>query len=641
MSTEYNESTIQVLKGLESVRVRPGMYLGNTANGDALHKCLDEVLDNSVDEHLAGKCWNIKVALQPDGYVEIHDDGRGIPVGLHAEEKRSTLEVILCTLAAGGKFDDTDGRVSAGLHGVGVSAVNAVSEDMTAWVYRDGHVWEQSYAKGLPTSEVVATGETTRTGTVIRWKRDLSIFEGDVEYSYDRVHRRCEELAFLNPGLTIELEDERAAKASSVTLLYTSGIKSYLEKRAANATLISPILHFRDGQGDDWSSEIALVWSTGTGENVRSYSNNTFNQDGGTHLTGFRTGLTRLITSYAKEHGLDRDLPDGLIGSDIRDGLIGVVNIRLPGLSFSSQTKDKLVTPGARLAVENLFRDQVDYWFSTNPGAAKKIAERAVLCARAREAARRAKSAVLRKSYTDRLSLPGKLADCASKDPSVSELIIVEGDSAGGSSKGARDRRFQAILPLRGKVLNCERAGLETMLNNTEITTIITAMGCGIEQNRTFDQSQLRYHKIIIATDADVDGAHIRTLLLTFFYRSMPRLVMEGHIYIALPPLYGARITGPRNQYYFSGEEDLELFRATLTAAQNRKLKISRYKGLGEMNPNELWATTLDPEARVLKQVEVQDAVAAEQVFDVLMGDKVDPRKRWIDENAQYATIDL
>lgn len=638
-AVEYNASTIVQLKGLQAVRKRPAMYLGDPTNGAALHHCVEEVVANSVDEFLGGHCTRIEIVLLPNGGCRVTDDGRGIPVDLHAEAGISALELVLCHLSAGGKFSDSNYKVSAGLHGIGVAAVNGISSSLVATVQREGKVWQQSYEAGIPTAPVKTIGKSKLRGTSIEWYRDLSIISGIVDYDRKTISERVAELAFLNPGLTITLLDAREEKPWEKTYLYEGGIKDYLAEITGRKKNMVPILYFKDSSN---SVELAMTWTDTDGEDVRCYANNTFNADGGTHLAGFRNALTRLITTYAKEHNLLKGLSDeGITGNDIREGLQAVVSVKIGDISFSSQTKDKLVTPRAKTLVEELFTDQIVFWFNDNPGAAGKIAARAVIAAKAREAAKRAREGVKRKEWMELSSLPGKLADCQSKDPEECELFIVEGDSAGGSSKGARDRKFQAILPLRGKVLNVERANIEALLENKELGTIITALGCGIEQTRSFDVKKLRYHKIVLMADADVDGAHIRTLLLAFFYRCAPRLLHYGHIYIAMPPLYGARIGGAKNDMFFTGDAELEAFKAGLGEAQLRQLKITRYKGLGEMDAEALWATTLNPENRQLRQVTIDDAIEAEQLFDLLMGDRVEPRRDYIEAHATEATLDV
>ena len=629
----YDEKSIRKLKGLEAVRERPGMYLGDPTSGDALHHLIKEVVDNSVDEHLGGHCKSIEVHLEPDGVVTVTDDGRGIPVGMH-EEGVSTLQVVLCDLHAGGKFDADSYEKSAGLHGVGVSAVNAVSEWLVATVYRDGKIWQLRCERGKPIKDTKSIGTTKLHGTTIQWKRDLDIFKGEVEYDRKRVGERLQELAFLNPGLKIVFKDSRK-KEFEETYLYLGGIKDYLPEIVTKKKQLIPPLYFTDNK----TCEFIFCWTDSPEESIRCYANNTFNQDGGTHLTGFKNGLTKIVSAYAKEHNLLKDLPeDGLAGGDIREGIVAIVNIRISGVAFSNQTKDKLITPKARAVVEDLFTDQVEYYFKERPSLAKSIAEKAVINARAREAARKAREGVQRKEWMDPWSLPGKLADCQSKDPAESELFIVEGDSAGGSAKGGRDRRIQAILPLRGKVLNVEDHGAEDILDNKEIGTLIGALGCGIEQSNAFSIGKLRYHKIILLTDADVDGSHIRTLLLTFFYRCMPQLIYNGYIYIAQPPLYGVHVPGSRVTRYFTTDPDFASYRDSLTQEQRKSLRVTRYKGLGEMNPEALWETTMNPEYRTLRAVKINDAVAAEENFNLLMGNNVENRRKWIEEYGILAT---
>jgi DNA gyrase subunit B len=629
----YSASSIRQLKGLEAVRERPGMYLGDPTSGDALHHLIREVVDNSVDEHLAGHCYNITVRLLPDGWCEVTDDGRGIPVDIHPEEGISALQMVLCSLHAGGKFDNDSYEQSAGLHGVGVSAVNAVSEVMEASVWRDGHLYKFRCERGVPVSPVVDMGGPVKiTGTQIRWKRDLQIFKDVVEYDRKTVAERLQELAFLNPGLNLTLVDERGKAPWQKIFQFEDGVRQYLEELIGKKSRMSPVLSFRDEK-----VEIALVWTDSDSEDVRCYVNNTYNRDGGTHLTGFRNGVTKAIMGYAKEHGLLKGLGDeGLTGNDIREGLVAIVNLRMGQVAFSSQTKEKLVTPAGRTLVEGIFQDQVEWYLKDNPAIAKKIAEKAILSAKMREAARKAREQVARKDWMDPLSLPGKLADCQCKDPKDSEIFIVEGDSAGGSAKGARDRRTQAILPLRGKVLNVERADAESILENKELGTIINALGCGIEQAKTFDLKKLRYHKVVLMTDADIDGAHIRTLLLTFIYRCMPRLIWAGHVYIAQPPLYGVMLKNKQHRYFMSDAAFTE-FRNTLEPSQKLSMGVTRYKGLGEMNAEELWSTTLNPEFRSMKQVTISDAIEAEKYFELLMGEDVESRRLWIEEHADEA----
>lgn len=628
---KYDASSIRQLKGLEAVRERPGMYLGDPSSGDALHRLIWEAVDNAVDEHLAGHAKNIEVELGTNGWASVTDDGRGIPVDMH-EEGVPTVQLVLTSLHAGGKFDHESYEQSAGLHGVGISAVNAVSEELQVFVSRDGKSYMQTYARGIPTSGVEVVGKTKLTGTKVAWQRDLTIFSDVVEYDYNTVMTRLQELSFLNPGLRITFRDTRARKLKEMNFHYTGGIKEYVEDLVAKRDPMIEVLHYREVLKSRMA-EIALTWTNASTEDVRCFANNTRNVDGGTHLTGFRNGITRVIGAYVKEHELDKSLEDGVHGEDIRTGLVAVVNIRIPDVSFSSQTKEKLVTASARKLVEDLLNDRFGDWLSSNPGIAKKIADRAVLNAKAREAAKRAREGILRKNEMDVLSLPGKLADCQSRDPSECEVFIVEGESAGGSAKGGRDRRFQAILPLRGKVLNVERASIEAVMDNGELGTLITALGCGTEATNNFNLKTLRYHKIIITTDADVDGSHIRTLLLTFFYRYMPRLVYEGFIYIAMPPLYKLK-KGNYERFFHDDNALNEYFRSegvSREAASTRGHSITRYKGLGEMNPETLWMTTMDPSARRLKKVTVDDALRSEQLFELLMGNDVESRRDYIE----------
>ncbi len=630
--TDYGVGSIRQLKGLEAVRERPGMYIGDVTSGDALHHCIWEVIDNSVDEHLGGYCNQITVELFPDGTVRVTDNGRGIPVGMHPTEGKNTLEMVMTSLHAGGKFDNDSYKVSAGLHGVGVSAVNAVSESMQVDVLRGGIHWGQEYARGAAASPVKNIGKAKTSGTWVTWKWDPQIFSGVTTYDHKRILARMEELAFLNPGLTLVFTDE---KGKAKSLIYQNGVAEFVESMIAKRKPLTKVFHYRSP-----GSEIAFAW-TESEEEIRCYANNTFNRDGGTHLTGFRASITRTLGDYIKSHELDKGLANGVQAADIREGLVGVVSVRIPTPSFSSQTKDKLVSPVGREMVSGVIEDQFLHFLTENPGLARKLAERAVLNARAREAASKAREEVKRKDFMDPLSLPGKLADCSSKKPWECELILVEGASAAGTAKEGRDRHFQAILPLRGKVLNVERANIEAILENREIGTMITALGCGIENTRSFDMQKLRYHKVIIMTDADVDGEHIRTLLLTFFYRCMPKLIFDGHIYIAQPPLYGGRINGTTNNLYFTGDAELNAYVDTLPDKSRKSLKLTRYKGLGEMNSGALWETTLNPAARVLKRVEIADAAQAETIFYELMGDNVEYRRAWLTEHAGLATLDV
>ncbi|HET9953047.1 MAG TPA: DNA topoisomerase (ATP-hydrolyzing) subunit B [Polyangiaceae bacterium] len=799
-ASDYDSSNITVLEGLEAVRKRPGMYIGDVHDGSALHHLVWEVVDNAVDEHLAGHCNTVHISVHFDGSVTVDDDGRGIPVGMH-ERGVSAAEVVMTVLHAGGKFDHSSYKVSAGLHGVGVSAVNAVSEWLRLEIHREGKVWFQEYRRGAPVGPISAIGESDRTGTRITFKPDHEIFS-NTEYSYDILANRLRELAFLNSGLVIHLKDERAERGE--TYEYKGGIREFVAllsktREPVHEDVIAFTGEFPAGEGKmSIVVDLALQWTNSYSEQILCYTNNVFNRDGGTHLTGLRSALTRTLNSYGQAQNLFKDAKNGLTGDDTREGVTCVIHVKHPDASFDSQTKSKLVSSEVKGIVENAVSEHVTRYFEEHPQTARKILEKAVVAAKAREAARKARE-VVRKGVLDSTSLSGKLADCQSKDPSVSELYIVEGESAGGSAKQGRDRHFQAILPLKGKILNVERARLDRMLSSQEVATLISALGCGIDENGQFDVSKLRYHKIILMTDADVDGSHIRTLLLTFFYRQMREIIEKGYLYIAQPPLYGVK-KGKRLMYLKdqpaldrflteNGIEDMTVqaqkgpvlaglplynlstrlrslrgilgkidrradarvvaallrtsplsladyrdrdkveaaartletaliarypdlcplsvtvewekahgagrlvtrFRPgastrpasldwelaesaeyqellsiwedirsigaapyevrignaeplsvpdpealeSLLAERGRKgMSITRYKGLGEMNADQLWETTMSPDARTLLQVKINDPVRADELFSVLMGDQVEPRRQFIEENA-------
>ncbi|MFW6050874.1 MAG: DNA topoisomerase (ATP-hydrolyzing) subunit B [Myxococcota bacterium] len=807
--TEYGEKSIQVLEGLEAVRKRPGMYIGDVHDGTGLHHLVWEAVDNAVDEHLAGHATTISVTVHPDDSITVVDDGRGIPVGMH-ERGVSAAEVVMTVLHAGGKFSSDSYKVSAGLHGVGVSAVNAVSEWLKMEIRREGKTWFQEYRRGIPLAPLQAIGQTDRTGTKISFKPDPEIFT-DTVFSFDILNNRLREISFLNAGLAIALEDERSDK--EVHYKFEGGIREFVETLNAKKTPLHPdVIHITDMR-DGVEVDLALQWNDSYNENIFCYTNNVNNRDGGTHLTGLRTALTRTLNNYGQKEGLLKDLKNPLSGEDAREGLTAIVSVKHPDPSFDSQTKGKLVSSEVKGIVEGVVGERLGQYLEENPKSAKKIIEKTVLAARAREAARKAREMVQRKGHLDASTLPGKLADCQEKDPTSSEIYIVEGDSAGGSAKQGRDRRFQAILPLRGKILNVERARFEKMLSSAEIGTLITALGCGVAGGENFDIDRLRYHQVIIMTDADVDGSHIRTLLLTFFYRQMPELIRRGYLYIAQPPLFKVK-KGKSAQYLQSedalyrwfrdqgadglvlragegtvtlqGEplrrmlDDLLKFRDLLQrmdrrteaavveavirgtdlqtvsladrAAVDRAMEgirsyladkhpdrtpvemevepdkehdrfrirvttragiapretivdfdlleggdveelraihegihalgkppfyaikldaqgeetgreeigdlddlwdyvekrarkgvtVQRYKGLGEMNPAELWETTMNPESRTLLQVRIDDAVEAEELFSVLMGDQVEPRRDFIEKNAlQVTNLDI
>ncbi|MGG3956920.1 DNA topoisomerase (ATP-hydrolyzing) subunit B [Bhargavaea massiliensis] len=624
----YDESQIQVLEGLEAVRKRPGMYIGSTGS-KGLHHLVWEIVDNSIDEALAGFCTEINVIIEEDNSITVIDNGRGIPVGIHEKMGRPAVEVIMTVLHAGGKFGGGGYKVSGGLHGVGASVVNALSEELEVYVHRDGQIHYQKYKRGVPCADLQVIGETDRTGTTVHFKPDPEIFTETTEYDYDTLAHRLRELAFLNKGIRITLEDRREEKRRN-EYYYEGGISSYVKhlNRTKETLHEEPI--YIEGEKDGIQVEIALQYNDGYTSNIYSFANNIHTHEGGTHELGFKTALTRIINDYGRKNNVFKEQDANLTGEDVREGLTAIISVKHPAPQFEGQTKTKLGNSDARTATESIFAEQFEKFLLENPSVAKKIVEKGILASRARLAAKRARELTRRKNALEVSSLPGKLADCSSKDPSICELYVVEGDSAGGSAKQGRDRHFQAILPLRGKIINVEKSRLDKILSNNEVRAIITALGTGIGED--FDITKARYHKIIIMTDADVDGAHIRTLLLTFFYRYMREVIEQGYVYIAQPPLYKIQ-QGKRIEYAYS-DRQLEEILARLP--EQPKPIIQRYKGLGEMNPEQLWETTMNPETRTLLKVSLQDAMEADETFEILMGDKVEPRRQFIEENAKY-----
>lgn len=629
MGNNYQAENITVLEGLEAVRKRPGMYIGTTSES-GLHHLVWEIVDNSIDEALAGYCNLILVNVLPDNIIEVIDNGRGIPTGIHPKYGKSALEIVLTVLHAGGKFENDNYKVSGGLHGVGVSVVNALSEWMTVEVKRDGKVWYQKYHRGKPEEPVKIIGEADTTGTKVTFKADYEIFETLV-YNFETLDTRLKELAYLNKGLRIILTDSRKEPATVADLKFDGGITDFIKDiEKDNISLIKEPIYM-SGESDGVIVEAVMTYNTNQRESIYSFVNNIHTHEGGTHVSGFRTALTRVINDVGKAQGLLKDKDGKLQGSDIREGLSAIVSVKIAQPQFEGQTKTKLGNSEVTGIVSNIVGTQLKIFLEDTPGDTKVIIDKVLNSKKAREAAQKARELVLRKSALEVGSLPGKLADCSSKNPDECEIYIVEGDSAGGSAKQGRDRRFQAILPLRGKILNVEKAGLHKALENNEIRAMITAFGAGVGEN--FDISKLRYGKIIIMTDADVDGAHIRTLLLTFFYRYMVDLLHNGNVYIAQPPLYKVS-TGKTIQYAYADKQLKEI--VDNLDGENRKYTLQRYKGLGEMNPEQLWETTMDPDTRTFYQVQVDDAREADMIFDKLMGDKVEPRRQFIEERAEF-----
>ena len=627
-STEakYDSSNIQVLKGLEAVKKRPGMYIGDTDDGSGLHHMVFEVLDNCIDEAMAGHCSDIQVIINKNGSVTVQDNGRGIPVDVHKKEGVSAAELILTTLHSGGKFDDNSYKVSGGLHGVGVSVVNALSKKLILEVHRDGGEYFQEYSEGKPKAKLKKLKKSNSTGTKITFFPSDKIFTS-IDFETDRIYKRIQELSFLNAGVSINVEDKRSGKSRKFK--NNGGLSSYVTHLKGRKQIVSEIFECSTIE-NDVGVEIAMQWTDSYSENVLCYTNNIPQKDGGTHLAGFRGSLTRVLKSFIKKENAKKT-PTDLLGEDVREGLIAIISVKVPDPKFSSQTKEKLVSSEVEGVVSTVFSKYFNEFLLENPKDSISIIAKVSEAALAREAARKAREMTRRKGVLEIAGLPGKLADCQEKDPKLSEIYIVEGDSAGGSAKQGRNRKNQAILPLKGKIINVEKARIDKVLGSAEVGTLIKALGCGIGEE-DFDINNLRYHRIIIMTDADVDGSHIRTLLLTFFYRQMYEIVDNGHVYIALPPLY--KITKGKEFIYASDEKEKDAAINNLSKNGSRGLEVQRYKGLGEMNPEQLWTTTMDPVNRRMMRVDIKDVQDANESFEVLMGDDVEPRREFIDANA-------
>ena len=625
-TTKYDSTNIQVLKGLEAVKKRPGMYIGDTDDGSGLHHMVFEVLDNCIDEAMAGHCSDINVIINKDGSVTVQDNGRGIPVDVHKKEGVSAAQLILTTLHSGGKFDDNSYKVSGGLHGVGVSVVNALSKKLILEIHRDGGEYFQEYIEGKPKAKLKKIKTSKETGTSITFYPSEKIFTS-INFEVERIHKRIQELSFLNAGVLINVEDKKTGKSKKFK--NNGGLSSYVTHLKGRKQTVSDIFEC-SAEENDVGVEIAMQWTEAYSENVLCYTNNIPQKDGGTHLAGFRGSLTRVLKSFIKKENAKKT-PMDLLGEDVREGLIAIISVKVPDPKFSSQTKEKLVSSEVEGVVSTLFSKYFNEFLLENPKDAMSIVSKVSEAALAREAARKAREMTRRKGVLEIAGLPGKLADCQEKDPTQSEIYIVEGDSAGGSAKQGRNRKNQAILPLKGKIINVEKARIDKVLGSAEVGTLIKALGCGIGEE-DFNIDNLRYHRIIIMTDADVDGSHIRTLLLTFFYRQMYDIVDKGHIYIALPPLY--KITKGKEFIYASDESEKDEAIKSLSKSGNRGLEVQRYKGLGEMNPEQLWTTTMDPNNRRMMRVDIKDVQDANESFEILMGDDVEPRREFIDANA-------
>ena len=637
---EYDASQIQVLEGLEAVRLRPGMYIGSTAK-EGLHHLVWEIVDNSIDEALAGFAKHIQVYIEKDNSITVVDDGRGIPVDIQEKTGRPAVETVFTVLHAGGKFGGGGYKVSGGLHGVGSSVVNALSTQLDVHVHKNGQIYFQEYRRGEVVADLEVVGTTDRTGTTVHFTPDPEIFTETTEFDFAKLDKRIQELAFLNRGLQLSIVDKREGLEQTKDYHYEGGIASYVEYLNENKDPIFETPIYTDGEMDEITVEVAMQYTTSYHENVVSFANNIHTHEGGTHEQGFRTALTRVINDYAKKNKILKENEDNLTGEDVREGLTAVISVKHPNPQFEGQTKTKLGNSEVVKITNRLFSEAFSDFLLENPQIARRIVEKGILASKARIAAKRAREVTRKKSGLEISNLPGKLADCSSNDPSKTELFIVEGDSAGGSAKSGRDREFQAILPIRGKILNVEKASMDKILANEEIRSLFTAMGTGFGAD--FDVEKARYKKLVIMTDADVDGAHIRTLLLTLFYRYMRPIVEAGFVYIAQPPIYGVKVGSDIKEYIQPGVNQEEELQAALARHSEGRSKptIQRYKGLGEMDDHQLWETTMNPANRLMARVTVDDAAEADKIFDMLMGDKVEPRRDFIEENAVYSTLDV
>ena len=633
LAKQYDASQIQVLEGLEAVRKRPGMYIGSTSS-EGLHHLVWEIVDNSIDEALAGFATNIQVIIEKDNSITVIDDGRGIPVDIQEKTGRPAVETVFTVLHAGGKFGGGGYKVSGGLHGVGSSVVNALSTSLDVKVYKDGKIYYQEYRRGHVVDDLKVIGETERHGTTVHFVPDPEIFTETTEYNFDKLATRIRELAFLNRGLHISIEDTRPEEPEKREYYFEGGIKSYVEYLNQNKTVLFDEPIYLEGEQQDITVEVSLQYTDGYHSNLLSFANNIHTYEGGTHESGFKTALTRVVNDYARKQKLMKENDENLSGEDVREGITAVISVKHPDPQFEGQTKTKLGNSEVRAVTDRLFSEHLLKFLMENPTVGKQIVEKGLLASKARLAAKRAREMTRRKGALEISNLPGKLADCSSNDPEQCELFIVEGYSAGGSAKQGRNREFQAILPIRGKILNVEKASMDKILANDEIRSLFTAMGTGFGED--FDVSKARYHKLVIMTDADVDGAHIRTLLLTLFYRYMRPVVEAGYVYIAQPPLYGVK-QGKNITYVQPGKDAEENLKKVIESLpQTPKPSVQRYKGLGEMDDHQLWETTMNPENRLMLRVSVEDAIEADQIFEMLMGDKVEPRRAFIEENAHY-----